>query len=154
MDLEKQVKQHKESSVCERCENANDGLGALAKVGDGLPREPEKYRLSGHRGKITKVAIHPFYSIVASASEDATIRLWDFEQGESERTMKGHSDKINHLAFSPNGQTLASCASDMAIKLWNMQTSTCAKTIQGHEHEVSGLAWLPSGDYILSASRD
>jgi platelet-activating factor acetylhydrolase IB subunit alpha len=79
MDLEKQLKQMKESSTCERCESMPDSLGGLSKMGDGLPREPEKYSLPGHRGKVTKVVIHPFYNIVASASEDASIRLWDYE---------------------------------------------------------------------------
>ena len=48
-------------------------------MGDGLPREPEKYTMQGHRAKITKIALHPFYNIAASASEDATIRLWDYD---------------------------------------------------------------------------
>lgn len=39
------------------------------------------------------------YSIVASASEDAKIRLWDFEQGEHERTLKGHAGIVKFVAF-------------------------------------------------------
>lgn len=59
----------------------NDLTGPFGKrqIGDGLPREPEKYNLQGHRAKVTKVIMHPHYSIVASASEDACIRLWDYE---------------------------------------------------------------------------
>jgi platelet-activating factor acetylhydrolase IB subunit alpha len=55
--------------------------------------------MQGHRAKITKIVLHPFYNIAASASEDATIRLWDFEQGEHERTLKGHSGIVKFLAF-------------------------------------------------------
>ena len=33
---------------------------------------------------ITKVQIHPIYSVVATASSDASIKLWDYEQGENE----------------------------------------------------------------------
>ncbi len=154
LDLEKQLKQLKENAVCERCEAMPDSLGGLAKMGDGIPREPEKYALPGHRGKVTKVVLHPFYNIAASASEDATIRLWDYEQGESERTLKGHAGIVNFLAFNGNGSLLASCASDLAIKLWNLKTFSCQKTIMGHEHEVSGLCFLPVSDYLISVSRD
>ena len=81
--LEKQIKQLKESGGCERCEKLGiHDLSAFTQkkgFGDGLPREPEKYKLDGHRGKVTKVITHPLYSIAASASEDASIRLWDYE---------------------------------------------------------------------------
>jgi platelet-activating factor acetylhydrolase IB subunit alpha len=55
------------------------GSGGSYKTGDGLPKEPEKYSLVGHRGKVTKVVLHPSWPMLASASEDATIRLWDLE---------------------------------------------------------------------------
>jgi platelet-activating factor acetylhydrolase IB subunit alpha len=115
----------KENTVCERCESLETSLGPnnSKAIGDGLPREPEKGVLNGHRQRITKIALHPTYSLLASASEDATIRLWDFEQGEHERTLKGHSGTVNCVTFSPNsGQTLASCSVDMTVKLWSMQT--------------------------------
>jgi platelet-activating factor acetylhydrolase IB subunit alpha len=79
------------------------GSGGSYKMGDALPREPEKYCLQGHRGKITKVVLHPHYNIAASASEDATIRLWDFEQGDHERTLKGHTGIVKFLAFHSSG---------------------------------------------------
>lgn len=87
MELEKLNKQLKEENICQKCEAMNEmgaqmGLTGGKLQGDGLPREPEKYLMQGHRGKITKLAIHPFYNIVASASEDASIRLWDYDTGE------------------------------------------------------------------------
>jgi platelet-activating factor acetylhydrolase IB subunit alpha len=91
-------------------------------LGDGLPREPEKYTLQGHRGKITKLVLHPFYNIVASASEDASIRIWDYDSGEQEHTLKSHSGIVNFIAFNPNGKQLASCSTDLSIKLWNLET--------------------------------
>ena len=45
----------------------------MAAVSDGMPKEPEKYTLEGHRGRIYKLAIHPTYSLVATASEDAVV---------------------------------------------------------------------------------
>ena len=103
---------------------------------------------------MTKVVVHPFYNIVATSSEDATIRLWDFEQGELERTLKSHAGIVTFLSFNSNGNVLASSATDLAIKLWNLETFTVAKTLQGHEHEVSGVSFVPNSDFLLSCSRD
>jgi len=40
-----------------------------------IPRPPEKYALSGHRSPVTRVVFHPKFSIMISASEDATIKV-------------------------------------------------------------------------------
>lgn len=40
-----------------------------------IPRPPEKYALSGHRSPVTRVIFHPVFSVMVSASEDATIKV-------------------------------------------------------------------------------
>ena len=52
-----------------------------------------------------------------SASEDATVKVWDFETGDYERTLKGHTDCVQDIAFDNSGKLLASCAADMSIKV-------------------------------------
>lgn len=125
-----------------------------ANVEDWIPRAPEKYRLSGHRSPITKVLFHPVYSIVLSASEDASIKIWDFETGDYEKTLKGHTDSVQDLAFDNSGHVLASCSADMSIKIWDFHNYKCVKTLHGHDHNVSSVCFLPSGDFLFSASRD
>ena len=56
----------------------------VAEAGDAIPREPERSRMMGHRARITRVAFHPIYTVLASSSEDAAIKLWDYETGECE----------------------------------------------------------------------
>ena len=90
-----------------------------------------------------------------SASEDATLKVWDFETGDYERTLKGHTDSVQDMAFDEKGNVLVSCAADMSIKLWDFTNSyECTKTLMGHDHNVSSVTFVPSGDFILSASRD
>ncbi|VDD94700.1 unnamed protein product [Enterobius vermicularis] len=123
--------------------------------GEWIPRPPEKYCLTGHRSPLTRVIFHPVYSIIASSSEDSTIKVWDFESGEFERSLKGHTDAVQDIAFDASGKLLASCSADMSIKLWEfVQTYECMKTLRGHDHNISSVAFLPSGDHLLSASRD
>jgi platelet-activating factor acetylhydrolase IB subunit alpha len=60
----------------------NDPTQFLKGQREGLPREPETNTLLGHQQRVTSVTFHPIYDILASASEDASIRLWDSEMGE------------------------------------------------------------------------
>ena len=39
-----------------------------------IPRPPEKYALTGHRAPVTRVLFHPIFSVMISASEDATVK--------------------------------------------------------------------------------
>ncbi|TPX53936.1 hypothetical protein PhCBS80983_g06101 [Powellomyces hirtus] len=122
---------------------------------DWLPRPPHKHNLTGHRSPITRVAFHPVFSIIASASEDATIKVWDYESGTFERTLKGHTKAVQDLAWDPKGVLLASCSADLSVKLWDTQADyQCIKTLHGHDHSVSSVQFGPEGDFIVSASRD
>ena len=140
---------------------------------DSLPRAPEKFTLKGHRSNITCLAFHPQFTQLASSSEDTTIKIWDYETGEFERTLKGHTASVQHVEYSKTGELLgfsllfhfyfiffhsfifeASCSSDLTIKLWDMNTYECIKTLFGHDHNVSCVLFSPDGDKLFSCSRD
>ena len=53
--------------------------------------------------------------IVASGSNDRTVRIWDTATGTARGTLKGHSSSVNAVAFSPDGQLLASCSNDRRL---------------------------------------
>lgn len=74
-----------------------------------IPRHPEKFKLTGHRATVNRVIFHPIFSVMVSASEDASIKVWDFETGEFERTLKGHTDSVQDIAFDGQGKLLGEC---------------------------------------------
>lgn len=78
----------------------------------------------GHKNKVTKVAFHPLYDFLATASDDASIKFWDTETGENERTLRGHTKQISSIAFNNQGTMLASCSYDLSVKLWNLESNT------------------------------
>jgi platelet-activating factor acetylhydrolase IB subunit alpha len=142
---------------------------------DWIPRAPHRHTLPGHRGPISRIAFHPVWNVLASASEDASIKIWDWEAGECERTLKGHTKAVMDVDFDPKGDLLGespservpgdsldrsvrlvSCSNDMSIKIWDTQNSyKNTKTLQGHDHSVSSVRFLPpQGDFLVSASRD
>lgn len=73
---------------------------------DWVPRAPAAYVLTGHRNQVLKVAFHPTFNLIASASEDGTVKLWDWETGEFERTLKGHTRAVNDVDFDSKGNLL------------------------------------------------
>ena len=73
---------------------------------EALPREPAKFTLSGHRLGVTRVLFHPVYNVIVSASEDATVKVWDYETGGFEKTFKGHTDAVQDICFNNDGSIL------------------------------------------------
>ncbi len=67
--------------------------------------------------------------MLASSSDDQTIRLWDVASQSTLQVLRGHSNRIRWVAFSPDGQLLASSSDDGTIKLWDRRTATCLKTL-------------------------
>jgi len=148
MELETKITQMQEER------DSNNNIRKTKGSGESLPRPPEVHTLAGHRDNITAVKFHPVFSLIVTASLDATIKVWDFETGEFERTLKGHTNSVQSIDFDHTGNLLVSASGDLTIRLWDFQTHQCIKTLHGHDHIVSAVIFLPSGDQIASASRD
>lgn len=84
---------------------------------DWIPRAPAKHAMSGHRASITRVAFHPVFSLIASSSEDTTIKIWDWETGEFERTLKSHTKSVSDVDFDSKGSLLGEFSP--ASMLWS-----------------------------------
>jgi platelet-activating factor acetylhydrolase IB subunit alpha len=74
---------------------------------DWLPTAgSSKHTLTGHRDAVNAVAFHPVYSALVSASDDSTMKVWDWETGEMERTLKGHTKRITDCEYDSKGKNL------------------------------------------------
>lgn len=102
------------------------------------------------------MAFHPIDTSLASASQDCTIKIWNWEHGELERTLKGHLLPVLGLDYGGPKKhlRLASCSSDLTIKIWDPSNNYVnVRTLCGHDHLVSVVRFLPNGN-LVSAGRD
>jgi WD40 repeat protein/tRNA A-37 threonylcarbamoyl transferase component Bud32 len=76
--------------------------------------------LVGHRGPINRVAFGPG-DLVASGSEDGTVRLWNPKSAAQEWVFQGHPMGVTAVAFSPDGQRLVSASKDGSVRVWDVR---------------------------------
>jgi WD40 repeat protein len=116
--------------------------------------------LSGHPEVVQCLAISPDAKILASGSNDKTIKLWRLETGELQTTLKGHSSAVLSISFSPDGKTLASTSNmefqDATIKLWDVNTGQCKQNLGQSlvALRASSVAFSPDGEYLASGHID
>jgi WD40 repeat protein/serine/threonine protein kinase len=109
-----------------------------------------------HKGVARSVAFsHPDVSTIASASDDATILLWDAKTKKLLTTLSGHRNWITSVAFSPDGTTLASGSFDTTVRLWETKTGKLRGELLGQPtQKVCGVAFSRDGSKIASANQD
>jgi WD40 repeat protein len=56
---------------------------------------------------------------MASGSQDKTIKIWDFETSQVDKSLSGQQSWVKSVVYSKNGQYIASGSKDKLVKLWN-----------------------------------
>jgi WD40 repeat protein len=92
--------------------------------------------------------------MLASASNDKTVKLWDVASGTEIKTLSGHQRSVRSVSFSPDGKTLASASGDKTVKLWDVASGTEIKTLSGDGDQdfVWSMSFSADGKMLASAS--
>ncbi len=109
------------------------------------------------------ITFSPDNQILASASSDNSVQLWDTTTGNIRHSLQGHTARVESLSFSSNGQTLVSGSFDGTLRLWNAVTGELKKTFTNSlltkqqalkPIPISTVALNPEGDRVAWGNQD
>ena len=96
-----------------------------------------------HQKYINVAKFSPNDKMIATASQDKSIKLWSAKDLQLLATLAGHRKNVWDVQFSPYDKQIVSASGDMLVKVWNIQEvsdkpsqtnkATCIATLQGHQ---------------------
>ena len=99
------------------------------------------------------MAFHPEDRVVASCSEDRSIKLWNLDDGGLLSTMNVESS-VCGVAFSKDGTTVAAGCYNGKIHFMDAAAGQIKSSVTGHENRVSSVQFSPDGKRLVSGSYD
>jgi WD40 repeat protein len=129
-----------------------DGSCAFIRPGDGQIVR----RIRGHSRGVTAVQ---FLSaeVLVTASLDHTIRVWQVETGELQRTLKNHTGPVSGVVLRPTTTPglpmLASVSDDRTVRLWQPTIGRMVRFVRLDSRPLSA-TWFPDGSRLVVGCRD
>ncbi|MBN3284519.1 NLE1 protein, partial [Polyodon spathula] len=120
------------------------------------PAEEKKplCRMTGHQALINEVLFSPDTRLIASASFDKSIKIWEGKTGKYLTSLRGHVSAVYQISWSADSRLLVSGSSDSTLKVWDVKTQKLSIDLPGHADEVFAVDWSPDGQRVASGGKD
>ena len=139
-------------------------LGGTARFYDAQTGE-ERQRLYAHRDTIANLEFSPDGALLATASRDQSVKIWDIDKGVQVTSYVDLGDRIQDIEFSPDGEFLliglgeagnfpdgSDSPADSSAYLWDLRNRTQAQVFSGHSNWVWAADISPDGSLFASGS--
>nr|CAB3264348.1 notchless protein homolog 1 [Phallusia mammillata] len=120
------------------------------------PSEEKKAlaRMTGHQALVNDVRFSPDGRLIASASFDKSIKLWDGKCGKFLSSLRGHVGSVYQVAWSADSRLLVSGSGDSTLKVWDAHKHKLLLDLPGHADEVYAVDWSTDGQRVASGGKD
>ena len=130
---------------------------SIGKWDDDNRKIDATFELTGHTDVVDFAAFSPDGKIIATASRDHTVRIWDTNSGKEMKKLEGHTGIIYSAIFSPNGEKIVTASTDGTARIWDTESGRMIQTLNGHreawrEDAVTSATFSPYGKIIVTAT--
>ena len=114
-----------------------------------LDAPDQTWHVAGHTGPVRACAFSPVADLLLTASEDQTLKLWEYLSDVRPTRAPGHDDRVTACALSPDGRRAITAGLDGSARIWNTDTGQLLVTWRPERAEwaewVLGCALSPDG---------
>ena len=115
---------------------------------DSVNRSPVRI-LAGHSGSLTSASWNRDDTMILTASQDQTVRVWDAATGAELALLAGHAGPVMHAGWSPASDLIATSSTDRTVRLWDPNDRD-AIMLDGHVGTVWPAAWNDDESRVLT----
>ena len=127
------------------------GLAIMAR--NGWDRVSKPTPLRGHNEAVSAIAFSDDARVLASASGDQTIRIWDVEGRMPISVLRGHTSPATRVLLAGPQPLVVSAGLD-TIKVWEIRPNMETTAMPGHTSTITWLAFTPDGQIVVSSAYD
>ncbi|PSF37722.1 hypothetical protein C7H19_09240 [Aphanothece hegewaldii CCALA 016] len=126
----------------------------------------EYHTLYGHQDWVKEIAFSPDgkglssppvgeactpRQLLASCSNDQTIKIWNSQTGKVIQTFYGHTAPVTTITFHPHNNYVVSGSEDLTLRFWDLSTGECLKILEGHTTAISSVTFSTDGEILASS---
>lgn len=116
------------------------------------------YTRKAHEKDINALDTNDKGTLIASASQDRTVKIWSVDEGEVQGVLRGHKRGVWAVRFAPQGTSgtisgagqvsssrglVLTGSGDKSVRVWSLADYSCLLTLEGHTNSVLKVVWLP-----------
>lgn len=108
--------------------------------------------IQAHDAEVRGLAFSPTDVKYVTASDDNSLKIFDFASNTYETTLQGHTWEVRCCDWHPTKGLIVSGSKDKWVKLWDPRTSNCLTTLRNHKHSVAAVSFSPVRDNLLASA--